>query len=462
MRSIRPSRTVAAIAASAVTLLPAAASARRHAPRHPHRNAAGVGGCRLSVNVAPRFVEAGESTVVFGELACPASSPPSGQLVTVFGQSAGGPPAAALGTATTDEHGNYSFTTPALQANSRFYATAGAVHSGHRGAKVSPRVTMTGPPDGSQLFTRAGPFVRAHARRRGLSSRVVFSGNVSPADEGATVALQRESAVGEEQWHRIARSRVGPGGSYSIVHGFAVPGAVNIRVVVRARRRNAPGASEPLSYEISQPQNPALTIESSADPIAYGQSLTIAGRIAAATPTALTLLARARQQHGFVAVASTTSGAGGAYAFPAQTPAQSTVYRVTGAGKASARLVEGVRYGVTASASASSVAAGQPVTFSGAVTPAHEGHPVYLQVQSGSGVGFHTVGLATVARDGTFTIAHAFYTPGTRKLRVKVPGDPGNQGAATAAVALEVTPAPAALLRPEAPGNSASPVVGRF
>ncbi len=462
MRSIKLTWALAAIAASVAVLFPAAASAGHHAARHAGRNAAGTGGCRVQINVAPRFIQAGESTVVFGELTCP-TQPPAGQTVTVYGQSVGGPPASALGTTTTDEHGNYAFTTPALQSNGQLYAIVYGVQSGHRGVKVSPKVTMTGPPDGSQLFTGGGPFIRSHLRRQGLSNKVVFSGSVSPSDQGATVALQRESSVGNEEWHRIGKlSTVGQGGTYSIAHTFAVPGEANIRVVIRSHKLYAPAASESLSYEISQAQNPALTIESSADPISYGQPVTVSGKIESATATTLTLLARTRLQHDFVPVATSTSGAGGAYSFPVQTPTQSTFYKVTGAGKSSSRLFEGVRYGVTASASASSVAAGRPVTFSGTVTPAHEGHPVYLQALSGSGVNYHTVEVATVAHDGTFAIAHTFYAPGARKLRVKIPGDPENQGAATLAVPLEVTPAPAGALTPEAPGNSTQPAEGHL
>jgi hypothetical protein len=462
MRSIKLTWALAAIAASVAVLFPTAASAGLHASRHAARHAAGTGGCRVHINVAPRFIQAGESTVVFGELTCP-TQPPADQTVTVYGQPVGGPPASALGTTTTDEHGNYAFTTPALQSNSQLYAIVYGVQSGHRGVKVSPKVTMTGPPDGSQLFTGGGPFIRSHLRRQGLSNKVVFSGSVSPSDQGATVALQRESSVGNEEWHRIGKlSTVGQGGTYSITHTFAVPGEANIRVVIRSHKLYAPAASESLSYEISQAQNPALTIESSADPISYGQPVTVSGKIESASATTLTLLARTRLQHDFVPVATSTSGAGGAYSFPVQTPTQSTFYKVTGAGKSSSRLFEGVRYGVTASISASSVSAGQPVTFSGTVTPAHEGHPVYLQALSGSGVNYHTVEVATVAHDGTFAIAHTFYAPGARKLRVKIPGDPENQGAATLAVPLELTPAPAATLTPEAPGNSTQPAEGHI
>ncbi|HUA75999.1 MAG TPA: hypothetical protein VL988_14695 [Solirubrobacteraceae bacterium] len=452
---------MAVLAAAITAAVPAAASARHHARRHAVRQAAGMGGCRLDVNVAPRFIEAGESTVVFGLLACPAGVSVAEQPVTIYSRPAGGPPAGAVGSATTDATGHYQFPTAALTVNTQFYAVAGAVRSGHRAVKVSPKITLGGPADGSQLFTGGGPFIRAHLRRQGLTNRVVFSGAVSPEDTGAVVALQRESSVGNEEWRRIGWSRVGQGGTYSITHTFAVPGEANIRVVVRSHGTNAVGASESLSYEISQMQNPALKIESSADPISYGQPTTISGTISAPGGTTLTLLSRNRLQRDFTPVATTTSNGDGSYAFPVQTPLQSTFYKVTGGGKMSSRLFEGVRYGLTDSASAGSVQAGTPLTVSGTVTPGHEGHPVYLQVQNGTGIGFHTVEVTQV-HGSAYSLTHTLYAAGARKLRVKVPGDPENQGVASAPFAVEVTPAPAAALTPEAPGNSTQPSEGHF
>jgi hypothetical protein len=452
---------LAAIAALAAAVAPTA-SARRHVPRHVGPHASGLGGCRLGIEVAPRFVETGEPAVVFGRLGCPPGVSAAGQTVTVFAHSADGSGWASEGTSSTDPTGNYQFTTPALTTNTQFYAVAGEVRSGHRAVRVSPKVTMSGPPDGSQLFTGGGPLFRAHARRHGFTSRVVFSGSVSPADAGAIVALQRESSVGNEEWHRIDFSRVGQGGTYSIVHTFAVPGDANIRVVVRARGVNAPGVSEPVSYEISQAQNPALMIESSADPVSYGQPVTIHGTVQAPGSTQLTLLSRTRLQRGFAAVATTTSAGDGSYSFPVQTPKQSTFYKVTGAGKSSSRLFEGVRYGLTASASATSVQAGSPLMLSGTVTPGHEGHPVYLQVQNPSGIGFHTVEVGHVTGESTYSISHTFYAASARKLRVKIPGDPENQGVASQVFGVEVTPAPASALPPETSGNSTPPSEGHF
>src|SRR6202035_4822689 len=100
-----------------------------------------------------------------------------------------------------------------------------------------------------------------------------------------------------------------------IVHHFVVPGDANIRVVVRPREVNVAAATTPLSYEISQTENPRLTIETTADPLAYTQSATISGVLAGAAPgTQVTLLARTLDA-GFAPLVTARTGAGGAYDF---------------------------------------------------------------------------------------------------------------------------------------------------
>jgi hypothetical protein len=456
MRSVK--LVPALMATALLALVPAGASAAKHHRAKRHARAISAGACHLNINAAPRVVQAGEPALAFGQLTCGGGTSVEGQTVTVLKRSAPSSAVTTAGTATTDSTGHYQLTTPALLTNSGFFATALGARSGPRTVRVSPKVTVSGPPDGSQLFTGAGPFLHAHGL---LSSKVTFSGSVNPADVGANVTLQRENTVGVEEWHVIGRpSKVKAGGAYSITHTFRVPGDANIRVVVAGSKRNAPGASEPLSYEISQQQNPALTIQSSADPIFYGQPVTISGTIAAGS-TPLTLLART--PHGKPQPVDTvTSSSSGTYTFHVQSPLQSTLYQVTGAGKASARLFQGVKYGLTASVSASTVQAGQPLTFSGTVTPGHAGHAVYLQFQYPSGVGFYTVDVGRVTAGSTYSIAHEAYVSGTKKYRIKVPGDSQNQGVASSLFAIQVNPAPPGALKPEAPGNSTPPSEGHL
>jgi hypothetical protein len=465
MQSKRLAVALAAIAAL-LALVPAGALAKKHR-RHRHsvvvRTHAGTNAvrhCHLSLYAAPRFISSGETALAFGVLACPSGTSVSGQAVTIFRHSAGTGGFSNDGSATTDAVGRFQLTTSALLTNSTFYATAAGAKSAHRAVKVSAKVSLIGPPDGAQLFTGSGPFIHSHLLRNGFPARVTFSGTVSPADVGAVVVLQREGSVGAEEWRRIDRSIVKAGGVYSITHVFHVAGDANIRVLVRSNRLNARSASESLSYEIVQAQNPALTIFSSENPISYGAPVTISGTSASGAGTTLTLYARSRPQKAYAAVATTVTTAGGAYAFAPQTPLVNTVYRVSGGGRTSAALLEGVKYLLTANVAATTVQAGTPLTFSGTVTPAVAGHPVNLQVQNPSGIGYHLVAKGAVSPAGTYSIAHVPFSAGTRKFRIRVPGDPAHQGIASQPFVITITPAALARLKPEPPHNVTLPSEG--
>jgi hypothetical protein len=462
MRSSKLVLAVAAIATASLALLPAGALAAKGPHNAAKRQTIHNGSCRLRIQAAPRFVQAGEAAEVSGALLCSPQTTVSGQTVTVFERSAGSLGQSVAGTTTTDSSGNFKVPTPPLSTNSTFYATVGAAHSSHRPVKVMPKLTVNGPPDGAQLFTGPGPIKTNADAHNPLLNVVRFSGTVSPTDAGAEVVLQRENSVGVEEWHRIARSVVDHEGNYLIVHRFSVPGDANIRVVVRPTATNAIAASEPLSYEISQAQKPSLSIESSADPLLYKSPVTISGTTASGPGTTLTLLARTRAQSAFAPVATAVSGTGGKYSFAPQTPLQSTLYQVSGAGKTSAVVFEGVKYALTAEPSASSVALGQPLTFSGTVTPAVAGHPIYLQVLNPSGVNFHVVQVGTVGADGKYSITHTIYNPAfsQRKFRVKVPGDPQNQGVASPSFTIAVTAA-IGPVAPESSANSSQPHEGQ-
>jgi len=461
---VRSIKLVPALAAmAALFAVSAAGASAKPAKRHHIRNhAASASACRVKLTAAPRIVESGESVLIFGQLACPTGTSVANQTVTILQHSAG-TAISTLGTATTDPSGRYELPSAALLTNSVFYATVQGAESSHATVKVSPKVSLVGPPDGSQLFTGAGPLLVHHGlRSASISSKVTFSGAVSPTDAGAIVVLQREDAVGGEEWHRIGLTTVASDGTYSLTHTFRVPGEANIRVVVRSFRLNGRGASESLSYEISQAQNPALTIFSSADPLSYGGSTTISGTLTSGANTTVTLMARTRTQSAYAAVATAMTNPAGEYTFANETPLQNTAYRVTGAGKASATLFEGVKYAITAAAPASADVAGAPLTFAGTVTPGHTGQVVYLQAQNASGVGFHTVELGTVSSGASYSIVHTPFTTGSKKFRIKVHGDPQNQGVASPMFTVEVTPGPLATLKPEAPSNSTGPSAGQL
>lgn len=446
MRSLKLSSALAA--AALLALSPAATAAHRHT-RPGRRN--GTSACRVTLNVAPRLVTSGETALAFGQVSCAPAA--EGQTVTLYEHAAGTPSFTVAGTATADSHGLYQITTPALSTNSDFYAVAAGAQSPHRNVRVAAQVTLAGPTEAKQLF--------AGGLKTGRRNAVTFSGTVTPNDAGAIVVLQRQNAVRGNDWHRIGLTVVTGSGTFAITHVFRIPGDSNIRVLVRQNHRTVASPSNVLTYEISQAQNPALTIFSSANPIPYGGSLTISGTVAGAPNAPVTLFAHAAGGK-FVPVATAKTDGSGNYTMPSQSPAVATFYRVEGAGRRSAILYEGVKYVLTAAFSATSVQAGQPITVTGSVTPARAGHVIYLERQNLGGAGFHVVAVGTVGAGGEYSLSHVFYTAGTPVLRVKIPGDPANGSAASAPVTVQVTPRPSAVgLTPEPPGNSGLPGQGQ-
>ncbi len=452
MRSIKLSVAITA-AAAALTLGTAAASAARL----PHKSARPKGGCRVTLNVAPRVLTAGEAPLAFGRLTCSKPNEETGQTVTLYESSVSSPGFSVAGTTTTDSHGFYQLSPSALSTNSSFYVIADGAQSGTRAAKVAAEVKLEGPPEGvvrTDLLT-------------GRHNKVTFTGSVSPADAGALVVLQRQNAIRGEEWHRInPLAIVNKEGKFTITHTFAVAGPANIRVMVRSGMRNIPSPSNILTYEIVQAQNPELEINSSANPISYGQSVTISGlakeNATTDAPNAVVrLMARTALHSTFTQVAEAKTNGTGNYTFAPQTPLDSTFYRVQGAGKSSAVLYEGVKYVLTAAASATTVQSGQSVTFSGTVSPAEAGHTIYLEREDLAGTSFHVIQVGEVTSTGTYSIVHTFYGLGTDVVRVKIPGGPLNGSTASQTFKIEVTPAPPASLTPEAPGNSTLPPEGQ-
>jgi len=449
MRSCRLIPTLALAAALLTPMTAASASGGRATGRQAIKHPSPSGRCAVNINVAPRQISSGDSVVVFGQLRCRPVSHAAGQTVTLLERTIAAPGYSPVQTTTTGTLGFYELTVAGVSANSSFFVRSHGAASGRRTVKVAAEVTLNGPPEGTQLHT-------------GHANKVTFTGTVSPADAGALVVLQRQNATTGDEWHRIDVGQVSAGASFSITHTFRVPGDANIRVLVRSQRRNIPSPSNVLNYDVSQAENPNLTIAASADPISYGQSVTISGTAVAAAHQPVTLEARTARQHGFAPVSQVIIDGAGDYTFPAQSPIQSTYYEVQGAGKHSAVLYEGVKDVLTAAVLPTTVQAGQTLTFSGTVSPDHTNHVIYLERQNALGTGFHVVEVATVGEGSSYLIKHVVYDAGTRVFRVKIPGGPENEGAASPPFTIEVTPSPAQALMPEAPGNSSQPSEGQI
>lgn len=446
MRSVK---LIIAVAIAA-TLFPASFAEASIAGTLARRHASPSGRCAININLAPRQITAGDSLVVWGHLRCHGAGARAGQNVKLHEHTIGTPGASIVQTATTEAFGFYELTLTDVQGSGEFFVTSRGAASGRRSVRVASAVTLEGPPEGTQLLT-------------GFANRVTFTGTVSPADVGARVVLQRQNATTGNEWHRIDVGTVQSGGGFSIVHTFRVPGDANLRVLVRSQGRNVPSPSNVLTYEISQTENPQLTIVASADPIPYTQSVAISGIDAAGSGQPVTLLAHTARQQGFAPVAEVTSGSGGAYTFASQTPINSTFYEVrAGMHVHSAVLYEGVKDALlNTTVSRESVPAGQALTFSGSVAPDHTGHVIYLERQNASGKGFHVIEVSTVRPGSVFSISHTVYDTGTKVFRVFIPGGPENEGTASQTFTVTVTPAALPGLTGEAPGNTSQPSEGQ-
>jgi hypothetical protein len=427
------------------------------------------GHCRINIEVAPRQITAGDPVTIFGKLTCRHHRGEAGAVVKLFHHLPSSFGFSYVQSTRTDAQGFYEFMRAdgVVDSNRSWAVSARGTHSMARRIRVAAQVTLSGPPAGTQLLT-------------GHPNAVTFTGTVNPADVGARVILQRQNAATGGEWRRIDRGVVRQGGTFSIEHTFIVPGDANIRALVRSQGRNIPTASNELEYEISQAQNPALTINASADPISFGGSVTITGTLANGANRPVQLLARTRLQQGFTPVALVTPDANGNYVFPAQSPVNSTFYEVQvyevhtaspclatpqvrapcSGPLTSAVLYEGVKDLLSAQVSATTVQAGSTLSFTGTVAPSHPGHVIYLERQDANDSGFHVVQVSFADPSSTYTIAHTVYDPGTKVFRVHIPGGPENEGAASAPFTIQVTPGPAAALMPEAPGNSSAPSEG--
>jgi hypothetical protein len=434
-----------ALAVGPSLLLPCAAQAT------PQRHAGRQGGCQAEIGVASSTITAGESATLAGSLVCAVSAGAAEQTVTIYQHDVGTPGFSVAGSATTEASGAYRFTTGELETNGVFYVRCQGARSERVSVKVAPLVTISPSPEDTQLSI---------AGRRGdagasASNTVTFAGTVGPDAAGARVVLQRESSTVEENWLRIGVGEVGPDGAYSITHTFSIPGSANIRVVVRARGLLA-GVSEPLSYQIAQRQNPRLTIQASPGPLSYGQSVTLSGTAAGGAHVPLTLLARTRDS-AFAPVATVMTDAAGSYTFPAQSPLRSMLYRVTGARSSSATLFEAVKPVLTAQVASTNVQAGEPLMFSGTVTPDHTGQVVYLERQNADGVGFHIVAAGTLDPGGTYSIEHTASGAATQVFRIKIAGDGEEQAVASEPFEIQVTRAANDSLEAQAPGAGSAP-----
>ena len=389
--------------------------------------------CHLDLEASSQRIIAGESVTLQGQLTCPANVSAAGQQITVRERRAltGGPSLASLAAVATEADGSFKVTSPPLETNTIFQVTDGSRRA-RIAIKVAPQVTLAAPAVATQVSSTAG--ARSQTARRG---RVTFTGTVNPAVPGALVALQLSYAAGAEDWHLVAFGRVAADGTYSVSHRFRTTGAVSVRTVVHVGKSNVPGISEPLTYEAVPSQVAQLTIQTSADPLPYGQSLTISGVAAGAANQQVTLLSRTAGGS-FAPVESASTDASGNYTFT-QAPLRDTYYRVSDAGTTSATVFEGVQMVLSTEGAPTALRTGETMTLAGTLTPAHEGQSVYLERRRDSGAGFQVLDIGSVTASSAYTLTYGFTHPGSDVMRIRVAGSGGVEGTASPLFTVTVT-----------------------
>jgi hypothetical protein len=401
------------------------------APRHNHG---------LTINAAPNPIISGEPVLVYGQLN---AGQVGGQTILLYHHVNGSHQGFTLiGHTVTDTHGFYEFPRPdGLVTTNRewFVRELGGLHVHSRTVfeRVSALVSLT-----------------ANTTTADTGTPIVFSGQVSPNHAGEPVFLQVQRGS-SDNWRTLASGRLDANSKYSIAYRWRVPGVRDVRVVFRGDFRNIRGESDPVTVTIQQKQIPDFTINTSDPIIPEGSMATISGVLyqpGTTTPeasTGVTLWGRIAGQPHFTALESTTTGTDGSYSFT-EKPAQNTVYQVRttfSPHRHSAVLFEGVKDALTFAANPTSVNSGQPVTFTGAVSPDKAGDVVYLQ-RLGTDGDWHTVGVSTVRHDSTFKFVRTFGAAGTKTFRARIPGDPQNVGGASSPVTVTVTVPPVVTLPP--------------
>jgi len=169
-----------------------------------------------------------------------------------------------------------------------------------------------------------------------------------------------------------------------------------------------------------KPGPSSVTIAAAPNPIIYGNSVAISGKLTATTVAgvSVTLHAAPYPYTSFAQVATATTDTQGVYHF-AQSPKLNTEYRVMAKSKpqaTSTTLLVKVSTRVSLRVSTTTPAVGARVKFSGSVTPAHDGQMVLIQRRSRTGT-FVTVATTTLLHTTTGTSIYR------KTLRIKASGN---------------------------------------
>lgn len=408
------------LATFAFAAVPAVGLAQKHVHHPPHHNRG------VTIGVTTNPIVQGDSIEVYGQLRGPDNG---GRQVNLYEHLVGSHRGyVRFAHTTTQPDGLYSFTLEPATNRSYFATAAGHDHSRTVYERVHARVTIGAP---STALTK---------------QRVVIAGHVAPNHPRGRVVLQQQIGAAGNDYRAIASERLGADSNYRFVRRFAIAGDRTLRVVFPGDRRNLAGVSDNVSIAVSQAQNPAFTLNASADPITVGQSDTLSGILAASAAAtnanvAVTLYQRNVAGGPFTVAQNGTTDASGSYSFTVQ-PAENTVYEVrTTSGVHTRQLFLGVHDSVTIAPSSTAATVGGSVTFTGTVAPSKVGHLVELQRQGPEG-DYHTVASRVLDSGSSYSFARTFGAPGMKTYRVRETGGPSNEGGVSPSVTITVSQPP--------------------
>jgi hypothetical protein len=179
-------------------------------------------------------------------------------------------------------------------------------------------------------------------------------------------------------------------------------------------------------------RNYHLTINSTPNPINAGDGVLVYGQLRGAVVAGQTI----RLYHhivggppGYSLISTTTTDSFGFYEFPRADGIVDTnrSWFAFGPNASHSRTIfERVASLLTITASSPTATTGQPITFTGHVTPDHAFERVVLQEQSASSGAWQTLRSALIGPGSNYAVRFAWLTPGERDVRVVLPADARN------------------------------------
>jgi hypothetical protein len=222
---------------------------------------------------------------------------------------------------------------------------------------------------------------------------------------------------------------------------------MRLRLAVLATVVTALAAVAVTSVAIAAPRhNRGLTINAIPNPILAGEGVFIYGRLNSPPVGGQTIVLYhhlAGSGLGYSKVAETTTDSRGFFEFPRAEQVvmtnRSWFVREAGIHQIHSRTIyERVAALVSLNPNVSSVVTGQPVTFTGSVTPNHAGDRIELQELNKAGTSWVNLKSGVIGPGSNFSLIYRWRVPGSHNVRALLPADARNIRSASNAVTLTI------------------------